>query len=367
MRGQSYGSERIHYTDPRGGVTIVQLTSYPRMSWNTYFEHNHFTPDGRVIFLRSRELRPGAPADLYCCGLDGRNLTQLTDEDGIYGIALARDGRHAYYLVGTTLKRVAMDSFELEEVLEVPNAKPGGVGYAGQSGDGRHLYCTLGAGEGTGLFRLATDGSGAELLLTSPRMNHVSCDPGGDTVSFNGTIDGRHRFWVIDGEGDAPREFPMQRFAHCSWLGRTHRVQGCLLPPGRAIMSMAEGDAAAEPIVAGPYFWHSGASLDGEWLVADTNWPDEGLMLVHVPTRSFTFLCDSRSGNDDGTLTHPEPGISPDGKYVIFTSTRTGLPQVYLVPVPEEMREALRHSLDWQGEPGKVGPHYMPAHGWTSV
>lgn len=403
MRGQDYGSEHIHHTDPRSGVSILQLTSYPRISWNMYFEHNHFTPDCKtVIIRRQRELKPGAAADVYRCDVDGRNMIQLTDEDGIYGIALSRDGRYVYYLKDTTLKRVSMDTFELAEILHVSNAQPGGVGMAGQTGDGRCLFCTMRVGEETGLFRLAADGSGAELLLACERIGHVSCDPGnvakpsrealpsrcgrqrlprgtatpaeglGDVVSFFGIINGKYRFWVIDGAGGEPlagqaREFPMQRFAHCSWLGRTGRVQGCLLPPGRAIMSMAEGDSQPEPIVGGPYFWHSGASLDGEWIVADTNWPDEGLMLAHVPTRSFTFLCDSHSGNDDAPFSHPEPAISPDGSVVIYTSTRTGIAQVYIALVPEEMREALGHSLDWQGTPDDPRPHYMPKHGWGRV
>ena len=368
LRGQSYGSERIYRTDRRSGVQIVQLTSWPRISWNMYFEHNHFTPDCKTVLIRrQRELSPGAPSDIYRCDIDGTNMAQLTDEEGIYGVALSRDGKHIYYLTGTALKRVHMETFELDELLNAPNAQPAGVGCAGQTGDGRYLLCTLRVGDQTGLFRLATDGSSAHLLVTSSHLNHVSCDPGHDVVSFGATISGKSRLWVMDVQGGEPREFPMQRFAHCSWLGKTGRMQGCLLPPGRAIMSMAEGDAEPQPIVAGPYFWHSGSSLDGEWVVADTNWPDEGLMLVHVPTRSFTFLCDSNASSADAVGGHPEPAISPDGRVVIYTSDRSGIAQVYLALVPEEMREALRHSLDWQGRPDDPRPHYMPRHSWVRL
>lgn len=368
MRGQSYGSERIHRTDPRSGVSILQVTSFPRMSWNLYHEHNHFTPDCKTFIIRrQRELKPGAPSDIYRCDIDGRNLVQLTDEDGVYGVALSRDGKHVYYIAGTTLKRVHMETFELEEVLNVPGAQPGGVGFAGQTGDGRYILCTLRVGEEIGLFRLAADGSDASLLITGQRMGHVCCDPGHDVVSFTGTLNGKHRLWVMDVHGGQPREFPMQRFAHCAWLGRTGRIQGCLLPPGRAIMSMAEGDTEPETIAAGPYFWHSGSTLDGEWIVADTNWPDEGLMLVHVPTHSFTFLCDSHASGVDGIGGHPEPAISPDGKVVIFTSDRTGVAQVYLAFVPDGMREALRHSLDWRGTHDDPRTHYMLRSSWEPV
>jgi hypothetical protein len=333
-----------------------------------YCEHNHFTPDSKtVIIRRQRDSNPGAPSDICRCDVDGTNMVQLTDEDGVYGVALSRDGRHVYYLQGTTLKRVHMETFELEEVLNIPDTQPGGVGFSGQTGDGKYILCTLRVGEEPGLFRLATDGSEAALLFKAPSLGHVVCSPGHDVVSFGARINGKGRLRVMDVQGGEPREFPMQRFAHCSWLGRTGRIQGCLLTPGRAIMSMAEGDAEPEKIVAGPYFWHSASTLDGEWIVADTNWPDEGLQLVHVPTRSFTFLCESSASGVDGIGGHPEPNISPDGKVVIWTSDRTGIAQVYVALVPEGMREALRHSVDWQGTPDDPQPHYMPRHTWVRV
>jgi hypothetical protein len=240
-----------------------------------------------------------------------------------------------------------METFEVVELLQIPDAQPGSAAQAGQSGDGRYLFCVLGVGDQGGLFRSATYGSEASLLVTGSALGHVKCDPGGSTVCYADSLQGRRRWRVIDAGGGEPRDFPVQRFHTTTWLGDTGRLQGCLSRPGRAIVTIAEGDTEPQRVVAGPYFWHSGASLDGEWIAADTNRPDEGLMLAHVPTCAFVYLCESGSSNDEAFQSHPHPAVSPDGSVVVFTSNRTGMPQVYAAIVPEEMREALRHSLDW--------------------
>ena len=91
-------------------------------------------------------------------------------------------------------------------------------------------------------------------------------------------------------------------------------------------------------LVEGPYFWHAGASFDGEWIIADTNWPDRGLQLVHVPTGRYAPLCHPNSSNGYPQWTHPHPQLSPDGKYALYGSDRTGCPQVYLAEITDEFR-----------------------------
>ncbi len=128
-------------------------------------------------------------------------------------------------------------------------------------------------------------------------------------------------------------------FAHCTLHGRTDMVQGCGLPPERCIWT-AEAGREPEKLVQGPYFWHSAGSMDGEWIVADTNWPDHGIQLVHVPTRHFRTLCHPhatlRGAVDCG---HTHPCISQDGRLVVFRSDRTHIQQAYVAHVTDEFRE----------------------------
>lgn len=101
------------------------------------------------------------------------------------------------------------------------------------------------------------------------------------------------------------------------------------------------GEERPSRIASGPYFWHSGSSLDGEWIVADTNWPDVGLQLVHVPTGRFGPLCFPRSSEGHPQWSHPHPQFSRDAACVLFNSDATGVPQVYLARVPAELRERI--------------------------
>ena len=94
-------------------------------------------------------------------------------------------------------------------------------------------------------------------------------------------------------------------------------------------------------VAEGPYFWHSGASDDGEWIVADSNWPDEGLWLINVATKQRERLCFSFASQGHPQTTHPHPNLSDDGSMAVFASDRTGITQVYVAYLPEEMRDRL--------------------------
>ncbi len=105
--------------------------------------------------------------------------------------------------------------------------------------------------------------------------------------------------------------------------------------------------------------WHPCVNRQGRLMCADTTFPDRGLLLFN-PKDGIgepKLLCLPQSSNrgahwntdhcpyDDGPVkvyapqhTHPHPSFSPDGKYIVFTSDRTGDAQVYEVKVGEESR-----------------------------
>jgi oligogalacturonide lyase len=106
--------------------------------------------------------------------------------------------------------------------------------------------------------------------------------------------------------------------------------------------------------------WHPAINRQGTLMCADTTYPDLGLQLfdprdgVGAPWT----LCLSQATNegkhwntdhcpyDDEDYkqgkwrvyapqhTHPHPSFSPDGRFVVFTSDRTGHSQVYEVQLP---------------------------------
>src|SRR6185369_517009 len=113
--------------------------------------------------------------------------------------------------------------------------------------------------------------------------------------------------------------------------------------------------------------WHIAPDRAGRRVLCDTNHPDEGIQIISVADGSRTPVCRSESSNrgsqwltgryalkedferaragqpgalswmeaDNDTVygpqcTHPHPSWSRDEKKVVFTSDRTGVPQVYI-------------------------------------
>ena len=151
---------------------------------------------------------------------------------------------------------------------------------------------------------------------------------------------GDRSLWSLDVDGGDDRLICVDTFSHATMLGRTSRVQGCGKWGNRSVTICGEGDER-RVVCQGPYFWHSGASFDAEWIAADTNWPDYGIQLVHVPTGSFRYLCSSGSSLKTG-LVHPHPSLSNDGRTALFRSDRDGEGQAYLVHIPESFRASVK-------------------------
>jgi Tol biopolymer transport system component len=80
---------------------------------------------------------------------------------------------------------------------------------------------------------------------------------------------------------------------------------------------------------------HGISSPDGKWFVSDGQDPGKNpLLLLHLPTGKETFLCWPDASIAGGQYTHVHPSFSSSGKYVYFTSDRTGNPQVYVMKIP---------------------------------
>jgi hypothetical protein len=137
-------------------------------------------------------------------------------------------------------------------------------------------------------------------------------------------------------DGSEKHRWAVQNWSHGTWLDQTDVMQGTLLPPGHAIVSASPNSAPHEvaAAVSGPYYWHSAPSSDGQWIVSDTNWPDIGIQLIHVPTGHFRTLCMSDSG-----YAHPHPVLNHDASNAMFTSDRSGISQVYCVEISDAFKE----------------------------
>jgi oligogalacturonide lyase len=98
-------------------------------------------------------------------------------------------------------------------------------------------------------------------------------------------------------------------------------------------------------------------------MVADTNFPDMGIQLFSPRDGigSARTLCYPEASNqgehwggpfpyENGPIkvyapqhTHPHPSFSPDSRYIVFTSDRTGYAQVYEAEIPADLLGEISH------------------------
>jgi hypothetical protein len=354
-RGSLLGTERIDRRDADTGLLVRQITSFPTPSNHMHYETPTFTPDGkRMIFLSMRIPERGAPNDLFTVGSDGKEIFQLSDDtpSGVSSPTLSVDGGHVFYMHGGTAYRTSIDATETVELGNIPGASQHGYPRAMVSWDGRWYFAMAKLQNGrVGLVRWDTASGNHVVAFETNGINHPRANPGGPEVDCS--IKTRHKDGSLSAKSlrfhcatleEIASKLPLGGFqtAHACWLGKTGDYHGTLQMPHRGVMVMRR-DAAEPDMIAygGPYFWHSGASFDGEWIVADTNWPDEGLWLLNVKTKKRERLCFTGASQGHPQSTHPHANLSHDASMAVYTSDRTGMPQVYVVYVPEEMKDRL--------------------------
>jgi len=357
-------SERVKRVDPGTGIGVTQLTSYPTPAAHLLYDWPSVTPDNRILLFSQREARRDAPWDLFRVDSDGLNLFQLTEHGdraergGYYGRPAARltlDGKRVMVARGHQLVSVDVETGDVEELFSLNGVVPGefavGSMHLSSVDDVIYLAC---AGPG-GRETLRVDLGSEEVLRLEMDGMLSCCDPTGPRLVVSmGTVewdtalredgsriiinrgDLRER-WLTDEFGERIERLCPEIFAHSTLLGCRLAVQGCGLPPERCIWLVERGEEP-QRLAEGPYFWHSGASWDGEWIAADTNWPNEGIQLVHVPTGNYSTLCQSGASQDHYEFGHPHPLLSRDGGLCVFRSDRTGVPQIYVAHVTEDFK-----------------------------
>jgi hypothetical protein len=356
-KGQTYSMERIQREDPRTGsarkasaraIAFLQLTSFPVASWPfPYFYTNltnGFTADSRtIVFCSLRSCRRDSPFDLFRVDVDGDNLVQLTERDIVGAVVFSGSQRLVYFFDAGTLWSVHLDTFAEEEVAHADvGLQRWSWGYLSPDDRWYFVKAVNSKGEYV-LLRLATDGTDAQIIHVGDDWNLHSIDPRGQGLFILvPESEGRGLLLVGFSGGVAARYGRSERFAHSSPLGKSGVFQACAMPPGRAVLTLGVKEGEPKTLVEGPYFWHSSGSLDGEWIIADTNWPNEGLQLVCVETRRFRTLLHPENSAGHPQTTHAHPQFSPDGRFVLFNSDRTGIAQMYVAEIPDEFKKELK-------------------------
>jgi len=147
---------------------------------------------------------------------------------------------------------------------------------------------------------------------------------------------------------------PGYRATHGLWSPRGDRFfYFCKTVPDWtpvSIMSVdASGNDARVHFESSEYrLGHCDISLCGNWIVTDSQDPDENvLILIHMERDEYHLLCKPNMSNGSDrpdrrlagypahTDRHTHPGFSRTGRFVVFTSDVTGRSQVYVMSVED--------------------------------
>jgi hypothetical protein len=133
---------------------------------------------------------------------------------------------------------------------------------------------------------------------------------------------------------------------HETWIGTTGELLLSVVPGGEFSVEkgtlLAVGAGRPARVVARGYaFNHLGVSTCGRYFIAD-DWRGACKLLAgSIRTGRTAVVCESRASMRGPQNTHPHAYFSPDRKWVIYNSDRSGFPHIYAARVPEDMLESL--------------------------
>ena len=355
------------------GAKITQLTSAAFIHTNIYPEAPVFTPDSRTLIYRRFQSLDG-PNSFWLCDLKTHRLRRLTDDGPVRSPVMGPDGTWSVYLYlrgrrEFAVKRVSLETDQCETVTVVVGfRRPYGLGTISPNGRWYVTGVWLPDGE-FGLLRIDLEEGTHRIIHQDPEIlnPHMQFEPGegrdilvqhnrGGFLDADGNIarlvgEQGATIYLVDYEGQNVRRLAIGKpytaptQGHQCWIGTTGRILSTLVEDSEVgnLVTIAEGDEKPTVVARGASFCHPNASRDGRWFVSDTNYTNQRgeIMVGSLKTGRYRLLCNSGSSFGRPQYTHPHPFFSPDARYVLFNSDRTGLPHIYMAEIPEGLLDEL--------------------------
>jgi oligogalacturonide lyase len=372
-KGQCFASEHRDLRDEQTGAVVHQLTTQACINHHLYFLNRSFTPDGKTIVFTS--YRDGQP-NLYELAFPDGPIRQLTQGEGLhpFSACLSRSGKEILFTREGCVWCLCRETLEEVCLARFANAQ---LGECNLSSSGRWIVTAIRQDSQAGIALVRTDGQEHGVLLRWPRtIVHPQFHPLDDNlIEFSSDPAPRmHLFRRDHGRAECLYEHGNSEFIiHETFLGGGGDLVFAVWPfalkrlhwQTRQISTIAEVNA-----------WHIAPDAAGGTLLCDTNHPDIGIQLVEVHSGKLQTVCFPNSSNQGSQWktsryalaedwaraaaqqererrtslswmemkidtvygpqwTHPHPSWNPDETHVIFTSDRSGFPQVYVAKIPD--------------------------------
>lgn len=381
-KGTLYPAESVQEVDGRTNAAIRRITSAAAIHHHPFFMIQAYDDAMQwTVFASDRTGKPQIYVEVRSSG----QLLQLTDRDDIgdWSIHPSHDGRYVYFTAGSGGWRVHVPSGKEEQLVDFAelvnpqeqlSASPGvtveragrrtpqagiamreqgmvgaAMGTTALSHDDRYWAVKFNVGKEANLAVIDTKFGESKIILQRDTVAHLQfCPDDNNLLFYAGPL--TDRVWVVHRDGSGNRRLyqraPGEWITHETWIPGTRELAITDWPHGvRAI----HVDTGAERRVCSFNAWHPVADRSGKRMVADTNFPDIGLQLfdaqdgVGMPVALAYPEASSMGAHWAGSFpyehgpiavnapqhTHPHPSFSPDGRYVLYTSDRTGHAQLY--------------------------------------
>lgn len=354
-KGAANRDEQRSFTDETTGIGIRQITSHPSHHHHPFFMIPAYADGGRYLIFISH--RTGKP-QLYAEEEGAEAWIQLTDRDDLseWSIHPSPSEPYVYYTAGSQACRVNIRTLEEEALLNLGDVsmKEAGMvaaamGTTALSRSGRWWALRYGSKGDSCLLVVDTHTGAYETILRRDDIAHIQFCPDDDNLIFYaGPL--TDRVWCIRRDGTEHRRLyardkgKKEWITHESWVPGTGELAFIDWP--KAVRAVHPHTLAVRTIAAFNA-WHASFSPHGDYMVADTNFPDIGIQLVHLATGrrdTVCFPCATNRGDhwagpfpyDNGPIqvyapqhTHPHPSFHPSGLKIVFTSDRDGWAHLY--------------------------------------
>lgn len=362
-KGHRSPSESQMLVDERTGANIRQVTGHPSIHHHPFFLIPAYDDAMHgLVFTSERTGKPQIFVEERSTG----DLIQLTDRDDIadFSIYPSHDGRYVYFTASTGGWRVNTETYEEELLIDLGEVTmrdegmvAAAMGTTALSACDRWWAIRFSQGDEACIAVVDTVEKSWQVILRRDTVAHMQfCPDDANLLFYAGPL--TDRVWLVNRDGSHNRRLYKRRkgewITHEAWIPGSRELGFVDWPHGIRCINV---DTGQERRITSFNAWHAICNRDGTLMVADTNFPDIGLQLFNPcdGVGEPVTLCYPEASSlgqhwggpfpyEDGPInvyapqhTHPHPSFSPDNRYVVYTSDKTGYAQIYEVEIPEAM------------------------------
>ena len=346
-------------TDPDSDSEIYQLTEDSRPTDNIYGEQPYGNADGNRITVRH-----------YSTDETEGGLSFLDLEDGSLHVVISGQprfpafhawGDYLYYQQEKNgellLKRCHYQNIVHENVIRLPD-DVGNLSYGTTSQDGNYYAVSVRQEDGLSLVLLfhISDGQRETMVQSMERYfkhEQFSLDATNRVLIQANSLDVSSVYLGILNVGKegvawtaADRPHTPRPTGHEAWIGSSDRIfysTGFDNEGDPNLWITGVNDQTSTPVTSSSLRGsHVSVSRCGNYWICDAAGEERvPIYIGSIKSGKFRKLVESKTVHDGKQWSHTHPYVTADNKWLIYTSTRAGHPQVFGARIPDSFLEEL--------------------------